>query len=116
MVWRRSAVLSAGNAATFRTQRKPAFAARWNGGSPPGSKYSLVVVLNPPPRMYRAPPPDSFRHHSATLPAMSYVPNGPTPWYLPTGEGEAEKLLSGMMYLATALGAARNHCAITGKL
>ena len=39
------------------------------------------------------------------------------PWYLPTGAGaKVEKLLCGMMDLATALGAARYHCAITGRL
>jgi probable HAF family extracellular repeat protein len=33
---------------------------------------------------------------------------------VPTSAGAEEKLLSGMMYLATPLGAARYHCAIAG--
>src|SRR5271155_3607656 len=102
------AVSSPDSATEFRTQRKPLFTERSKGGTTLASPYSYVPEFHDPPTIYRNLRSSSFRTHSATLPAMSYVPNGPTPRYLPTGAAaEFEKLLIGMMCFPSEGGAAR---------
>src|SRR5262245_44497937 len=54
------------------------------------------------------PEPDSFQHHSLTLPAMSNWPNGPTPGSEPTAIAPLGlKLLWSRISLKTALGPAK---------
>ena len=63
-------------------QRNPLPGERSNGGRVVASlSKAYAGSFQPPPRMNRRPARLlAFQHHSRTLPAMSYVPNGPSPW------------------------------------
>src|SRR5262245_38652975 len=66
--------------------------------------------------MYRDAP-HAFQHHSRTLPAMSYVPDGLIPVNLPTGAGpDPCRLLSGSMLAPKSVPAARIQCVTVGRL
>src|SRR5262249_44137998 len=85
-------------------QRKPFCDERSNGSRASASQNMYCGSFQPPPRMNRMSPPVSVQHHSFPLPAMSKVPLGPIPWYLPTGAGPVREKLLATATNAEALG------------
>src|SRR5260221_9320571 len=86
---------------SYLARRKPLFGDRSKGDCRVGLLITYAASLHDPPRMKRLSPA-AFQHHSLALPAMSYVPCGPIPRWLPTAAGPAlSRLLSGTRYDAS---------------
>src|SRR5689334_19017211 len=81
---------ASGSGVRYRAQRNPRFGSRESGGAFSGSMYMYTGSFHAPPSTQRRSPA-AFQHHSATLPAMSYVPKRPTPGELPTDAGPSPR-------------------------